>query len=275
MARHETLALLDKLFVVMGVVNVTPDSFFDGGSHPSAESAVDHALKLFSEGADVLDIGGESTRPGALPVDTEEEWRRVGPVIESLAKQTKAVLSIDTTKSEIARRALDSGAHWVNDISAGRFDTGMASFTAQRGCPVILMHSRKTPGTMQQQPHYDDVVAEVEEELLQNVIHFTAAGVLRENIMLDPGIGFAKSAEDNFELLHKLSRLIGLGFPLLVGLSRKSFIGVVTGKSADNRLAGSIAGIVCAFERGARIFRVHDVAESVDALAVAAAVATA
>jgi dihydropteroate synthase len=269
--RHASLSVLDKPYVVMGVINVTPDSFYDGGRFGSVQAAVDHGLRLLDEGADVLDIGGESTRPGALPVAADDEKSRVVPVIEAILRQHNALISIDTSKALVASAALDAGAQWVNDISAGRFDTGMPQLAGERQCPLVLMHSRGTPGTMQQNPHYNDVVAEVRQELLASVETFAARGVRRENMILDPGIGFAKRLEDNVELLRHLEALTGLGFPILIGTSRKSFIGALTGKAAPDRLSGSIASVVVAFEHGAKIFRVHDVAATVDALAVAQA----
>jgi dihydropteroate synthase len=260
--------LLQKSFVVMGVVNVTPDSFFDGGKYASAESAVAHGCALARDGADILDIGGESTRPGAKPVDAEEECRRIVPVVEALARTAGVPVSVDTTKSVVAARAFAAGATWLNDISAGRFDAAMPRFAAQSGCPVVLMHSRETPATMQAGPHYGDVVAEVKKELLERAAVFTGAGVREENIIIDPGIGFAKRPIDNLALLRRLGELSGLGYPVCVGLSRKSFVGRVTGREAEGRLAGSLAALAVAWQAGARLFRVHDVRESLDALKV-------
>ncbi|MBD3239658.1 MAG: dihydropteroate synthase [Chitinivibrionales bacterium] len=252
----------------MGIVNVTPDSFFDGGRHDSTESAVEHALRLVDEGADILDIGGESTRPGAAAVAADEETRRVVSVVERLAGRVTVPISVDTTKADVARRALDAGASWINDVSAGRFDTAMAPLAAQRSCPVVLMHSRETPRTMQQAPSYDDVLGEVETELLASVDMFIRQGVARENVVLDPGIGFAKRIEDNLVLLNRLDRLCNLGYPLLVGTSRKSFIGHLTGRPVQERLYGSLGSVAAAYARGARLFRVHDVAPTVDMLKV-------
>ena len=252
----------------MGVLNVTPDSFFDGGRHATAESAIEHGRSLVAEGADILDIGGESTRPAARPVDAVEECSRIIGVITALAREFPVPLSVDTTKVAVARRALDAGAAIVNDISGGRFDGGMPAFIARRQCPVIVMHSRETPATMQQQPFYADVVAEVKQELLCRVAAFRDAGVAPENIILDPGIGFAKRFEDNCVLLRRLSEIVALGHVVCVGTSRKSFIGRITGREAQDRLAGSIASIAPAFYAGARIFRVHDVAQTKDALKV-------
>ena len=269
---HPSLSILQKPFTIMGIVNVTPDSFFDNGAHASVESAIAHGLKLVADGADVLDIGGESTRPGAAAVDATEEIRRVVLVIRGLAARTSIPISIDTTKAAVAAAALDAGAVWVNDISAGRMDGDMVELVAHRQCPVVFMHSRKTPSTMQVQPAYDDVVKEVCDELLDRVNLFIRAGVLNENIIIDPGIGFAKRFEDNIVLLQKIDKILKLGFPLLLGTSRKSFIGTITGKSVENRLAGSLATVAHAFLSGVRFFRVHDVAETVDLLKVLAAI---
>jgi dihydropteroate synthase len=252
----------------MGILNVTPDSFFDGGRHATAKAAIEHGRSLIGEGADILDIGGESTRPGARPVDAEEECGRIIPVITALARESSVPISVDTTKSAVARRALDAGASIVNDISGGRFDRDMAALAAKRQCPVIVMHSRETPATMQDQPCYTDVVAEVKQELLACACAFAEAGVRRENIILDPGIGFAKRLSDNCILLRRLGEIVSLGYAVCVGTSRKSFIGRITDREASDRLAGSLASLAPAFYAGARIFRVHDVSQTKDALKV-------
>jgi dihydropteroate synthase len=266
--------ILKKPFAVMGIVNVTPDSFFDGGRSFSPESAVDHGMSLVGDGADILDIGGESTRPGAPPVPCDEECRRVLPVIRELARKTGVPLSVDTTKAAVAQAALDAGACWINDISAGRFDPAMPAVVARNKCPVILMHSRKTPATMQQEPHYNDVLAEVKSELRAAVHSFRTAGAATDSIILDPGIGFAKRLEDNLALLGHLEDIVALGHPVCVGASRKSFIGRVTGAEAGDRLAGSLAAVAASFYGGATLFRVHDVKETVDMLKVLAAIQT-
>jgi dihydropteroate synthase len=266
--------ILAKPFAIMGIVNVTPDSFYDGGEHVSPDTAIAHAKKLFADGADVLDIGGESSRPGAQPVSADDECRRILPVIECAARELLAPVSVDTTKADVARRALDSGASWINDISAGRHDAGMAALAAQRQCPVILMHSRGTPRTMQQNPRYADVVAEVRAELAERIEAFVNAGVARERIVADPGIGFAKRPIDNAVILRRIGELAALG-PLLVGTSRKSFIGHITGRAAPaRRLAGSLGSVAWAFLSGVRFFRVHDVAETRDVLLVLQALRT-
>lgn len=267
-SRHSTLRILDRPFALMGVVNTTPDSFFDGGRHVGAEAGIEHGLRLIEEGADILDVGGESTRPGAEAVSVEEECSRVIPVIEGLSAQVNTPISVDTTKAQVARRALESGASWINDIGAGRFDRTMPEVAAHHGCPIVLMHSRATPRTMQQRPAYGDVVAEVRAELQAAVELFVAQGVRRENIVLDPGIGFAKRLEDNLALIAGLGQLAAGGLPLLVGTSRKSFIGTITGREVDQRLYGTLGSVAAAFVKGGRFFRVHDVAATADMLKV-------
>lgn len=267
--------LLARPFAVMGIVNVTPDSFYDGGRYADAALAVEHACALAAEGASILDIGGESTRPGAAPVSAEEECRRVLPVIEAVVRKTGVPVSVDTAKSAVALRAFEAGATWLNDVSAGRFDPALPGIAAAGGCPVVLMHSRETPATMQARPFYADVVAQVKQELLARVSVFTAAGVHKDDIVLDPGIGFAKRLEDNLVLLRRLGDLVALGYPVCVGASRKSFVGAITGRDKDGRLAGSLAAVAPAWYAGARLFRVHDVKETLDVLKVLDAVARA
>jgi len=259
-------------FSIMGIVNVTPDSFFDGGAYFSAQKAIDHAASLEQQGAHILDIGGQSTRPGAAAVSVEEECSRIIPVIETAVKKVKAPISVDTFSAEVARRALDSGASWINDISAGRFDADMPGLIARYHCPVILMHSRETPATMQRRPAYVDVVAEVKQELLERIAVFHAAGVAAGDIIIDPGIGFAKRLEDNIALLGHMEELSALGHLVCLGTSRKSFIGHIGGKDTAGRLAGSLASIAPAFLAGVRIFRVHDVAITVEYLRVLEAI---
>ena len=255
---------------VMGVVNVTPDSFSDGGEFFDADVAVAHGERLVAEGADILDVGGESTRPGAAPVEADEELRRVLPVIERLAG-AGAEISIDTTKATVARRALDAGAAIVNDVSAFRFDPELAPLVGEAGCDCCLMHMLGEPRTMQDDPRYDDVVADVKAFLEERMGFAVAQGVSEERIWLDPGIGFGKTLEHNLALVRRLDEIVALGRPVVIGTSRKSFLGKLTGRGEKERLPGTIATNVLALERGARIFRVHDVAEVADALAVAAA----
>jgi dihydropteroate synthase len=259
----------------MGVVNVTPDSFSDGGLFLDPEAAVEHGKALHAEGAAILDIGGESTRPGAAPVAADEELRRVLPVIEGLAL-TGAQLSIDTSKAGVARAAIKAGATLVNDVTALRGDGQMAELVAGAGVDCCLMHMLGEPRTMQLDPQYDDVVAEVKAFLEERLAFAVGRGIAEERIMLDPGIGFGKTAQQNLELLRRLDELVAIGRPIVIGTSRKSFLGRIVGRSDPaDRLPGTIATNVLAYERGARVFRVHDVAPVHDALCVAAATVTA
>ena len=256
----------------MGVLNVTPDSFSDGGRFLDAEAAVAHGLAMAADGADILDVGGESTRPGAEPVAPQEQIRRVVPAIEGLvARGVRAQISIDTTRRAVAEAAVAAGATFVNDVSAFRADPALAELVAEHGLDCCLSHMRGDPRTMQAQAVYDDVVAEVKAFLEERLRAATAAGIAEQRIRLDPGIGFAKTLEHNLELLRRLDELVALGRPVVVGTSRKSFLGRLTGRQADDRLAGTIATNVLAFERGAVVFRVHDVRPVADALAVTAA----
>ncbi len=253
----------------MGVVNVTPDSFSDGGAFDDAAAAIAHGHRLAAEGAAILDVGGESTRPGADPVPAAEEVRRVLPVVEGLARHAR--VSIDTMKLAVAQAAVDAGASYVNDVSAFRHDPELAAFVADRGLDCCLMHMLGEPRTMQRDPRYTDVVSEVKAFLYERMTAATAAGVAEERIQLDPGIGFGKTLEHNLELLRRLRELTDLGRPLVIGTSRKSFLGRLTGRDVTGRVHGTTATCVIALERGAQVFRVHDVAAVADALAVAAA----
>ena len=254
----------------MGVVNVTPDSFSDGGRFLDPGAAVEHGRRLAAEGAEMLDVGGESTRPGSAGVPAEEELRRVLPVVEELAAAGVTV-SIDTSKAAVADAALDAGAAYVNDVTAFRGDPDLAALVASRGVPCCLMHMLGTPRTMQDDPRYDDVVSEVKAFLEQRLAFAVAEGVAEERVMLDPGIGFGKTLDHNLELLARLDEIAALGRPVVVGVSRKSFLGRITGREAAERAVATAAANVLALERGASVFRVHDVAETRDALAVAAA----
>jgi dihydropteroate synthase len=259
-------------FLLMGVVNVTPDSFSDGGRFLDPSAAVAHGVRLAEEGAAILDIGGESTRPGADPVPAEEELRRVVPVVERLAAAgTGSQLSIDTSKAAVAGAALDAGASYVNDVTAFRGDPAIAGLVAERGVECCLMHMLGEPRTMQEDPRYDDVVSDVKAFLEQRLAFAVGEGVPEERVTLDPGIGFGKTLQQNLELLRRLDEIAAIGRPVLVGTSRKSFLGKLTGRDVDDRLAGTIATIVLAYARGASVFRVHDVAPVRDALTVAAA----
>jgi dihydropteroate synthase len=258
------------VFKIMGVVNVTPDSFSDGGLYLDAETAVSHGLALISEGASILDIGGESTRPGAEPVSADIELERVLPVIEGLAGASTQI-SVDTSKVSVAEAALKAGASLVNDVTAFRGDPAMASLVASSGASCCLMHMLGEPRTMQRDPQYEDVVSEVERFLAERVAFAIGEGVAEEQIMLDPGIGFGKTAEHNLELLRRLGEIVALGRPVVIGTSRKSFLGKITERKVDQRLPGTITTNVIAYLNGARVFRVHDVAPVADALRVAAA----
>lgn len=253
----------------MGVLNVTPDSFSDGGESFEFESAIRTAARLIEEGADIIDIGGESTRPGSESVSPDEELRRVIPVIEELVKRFTIPLSIDTCKSAVARRALEAGASIVNDISAGTFDPEMASVVSEFKAGVVLMHIKGTPRDMQKDPQYSDVVSEVRTYLKDAAQNFERAGVSRDRILVDPGIGFGKKLEHNLDLIGRLSEFQGIGAGVMYGPSRKSFIGMLTGKEVKQRLEGTIAAVVAGALHGADIVRVHDVAQIVDALKVA------
>jgi dihydropteroate synthase len=259
----------------MGVVNATPDSFSDGGLYLAPDAAIAHGLELESSGAAILDVGGESTRPGAAPVGAEEELSRVMPVIEGLvAKRTGAQISIDTSKAAVAEAALAAGATLVNDVTAFRRDAEMAALVASSGADCCLLHMLGDPRTMQIDPRYEDVVAEVKSFLEERMAFAIAQGVHEERIMLDPGIGFGKTVDHNLELLQRLHELVALGRPVAVGTSRKGFIGKLTGREVGERLPGTIATNVIAYERGARVFRVHDVRPVHEALSVAAATVT-
>jgi dihydropteroate synthase len=258
---------------VLGIVNVTPDSFSDGGEHATLEAAVAHGLQLAEEGADALDIGGESTRPGAADIPAEEELRRVIPVIERLAQQTALPISVDTSKPEVMRAAVAAGAGMINDVYGLRRD-GALDTAATLGVPVVLMHMLGEPRSMQDTPQYEDVVAEVHRFLAERIFAAEMAGIARKNIVVDPGFGFGKTAAHNLLLLAQLERFSELGVPVLAGLSRKKTIGDLTGRDEPHaRIHGSVAAALIAAQRGALLLRVHDVAATVDALKVWNAVA--
>jgi dihydropteroate synthase len=251
----------------MGIVNVTPDSFSDGGRYLAPDRAVAHARELAAEGAELLDVGGESTRPGAREVSAEEELERVRPVLEGI-RDLDAALSIDTSKAAVAEAALDAGAEIVNDVTALRHDPAMAGLCAERGGRVVLMHMQGTPRTMQENPTYDDVVEDVKAFLAERISYAVGEGIAEERIWVDPGIGFGKTVDHNLELLRRLGELRELGRPVVVGTSRKRFIGELTGREVDDRLGGTIASNVLAMRAGADVLRVHDVAEVRQALRV-------
>ena len=260
---------------VMGIVNVTPDSFSDGGEHATLEAAVAHALRLAEEGADVLDIGGESSRPGAEDVPLDEELRRVIPVIARLAEETTLPISIDTSKPEVMRAAVAAGAGMINDVYALRRD-GALDAAADLGVPVVLMHMQGEPRTMQAAPDYDDVVADVHRFLAERIFAAEMSGIPKKKILVDPGFGFGKTTAHNLALLAQLERFTDLGVPVLAGLSRKRSIGELTGRDDPHaRVHGSLAAHLIAAQRGAKLLRVHDVAATVDALKVWNALAAA
>ena len=257
---------LGRFPLVMGIVNVTPDSFSDGGSFLATDSAVEHALKLGEDGADILDIGGESTRPGSEPVSLDEELRRVVGVISKLRSQTDRLISIDTTKAEVARQSLLAGADIVNDISGLTFEPEIIDVCGEFNCGVICMHILGTPQTMQNEPVYGDVVSEVREFLSARLTHLESRGIARERVVTDPGIGFGKTAQHNVELLSNIADLRSLGRPVLIGHSRKRFLSKVLGRAVEERLAGTIGVAIAAASQSADILRVHDVRETKDAL---------
>lgn len=260
--------------LVMGILNVTPDSFSDGGHFLAVDHAVGYAMKMVEEGADIIDVGGESTRPGAEPTSAAEEIQRVVPVIELIRKQSPVPLSVDTYKAEVARAAVAAGADLINDISALRMDDQMAAVAGESGVPVVLMHMQGTPRTMQQNPSYNDCVEEVATFFSERMSYAVSRGIERHKLILDPGIGFGKRLEDNLALLKHLNRFTAFGLPILVGASRKSFITKVSGieRPASERLGGSLAAAVLAVVHGANIVRVHDVPQTVEAVRIAQAI---
>lgn len=260
--------------IIFGILNVTPDSFSDGGDYFDQEAALARAMDMLDEGAHVIDVGGESTRPGSDPVSPEEEVRRIVPVIRDiLAERPDTLISVDTYRAATAEAAVEAGARIVNDVTALRGDPRMASLVAEAGCPVVLMHMLGEPKTMQTNPRYENVVREVRDFLAERAECAEKAGADPQNVILDPGIGFGKTLEHNLSLLHDLDAVVGLGFPVLVGTSRKRFLEKITGiVTASERVAATVATTVLAYERGATLFRVHDVRANADALAVADAV---
>jgi dihydropteroate synthase len=247
---------------IMGILNVTPDSFSDGGRFFSLEQATDQGMRMVDEGADIIDVGGESTRPGSDPVGLDEELSRVIPVIEALAKKNNIPISIDTYKAKVAQRALDAGAEMINDISALRFDPRMKEIASEYKVPLALMHILGTPKNMQKDPFYQDVIAEIKDYLQESIQMAEDAGIEKSRLIIDPGIGFGKRLEDNLNILKNLKRFSILGCPILVGCSRKTFIGKILDLPMDERLEGSLAALAVAVVNGANLVRVHDVKES-------------
>jgi len=256
----------------MGILNVTPDSFSDGNLYFDRDKAVKHGLDLVKKGADILDVGGESSRPGSDPIPVEEELRRILPVISELRENSDILLSVDTTKAEVARRALDAGADIINDISSLQFDADMLPLAAEREAPVILMHMKGDPKTMQENPFYENLLAEVKSFFQERIDMAVSSGIKREKILIDPGIGFGKNFSDNLSLIRNLRYFKDLGRPLLVGLSRKSFIGKIVDQPPQDRLEGSLSAVVLSVSHGAHLVRVHDVAATKKAILVADAI---
>lgn len=260
---------------VMGILNVTPDSFFDGGKYPKAEKARERALEMIRQGADVIDVGGESTRPGAQPVSVEEELRRVLPALQKIRKATSTPLSLDTSKAAVLEMALDIKAvDLLNDVTALRGDPEMVGVAAEAGIPVLLMHLRGTPATMQENPVYGDVVEEIIAFFKERIDFAASHGVAEEKIMLDPGIGFGKTLEHNLEILSRLDEICAMGYPVVIGPSRKSFIGAALGNLQEDRLVGTVTAVTAAILKGVKGIRVHDVKEMKQAATIAEKIKT-
>jgi len=258
--------------VVMGVLNVTPDSFYDGGRYGAREQAVERAWRMVEEGAAILDVGGESSRPGSDPVPASVQKERILPVIQAVRERWEGWISVDTCSSEVARAAVDQGADMINDISAGRLDPDIKEVAAELGVPCILMHMKGTPRTMQEEPVYGDVVAEIIEHLAERIAVWEDAGVARENILVDPGIGFGKTVDHNLLILKRLSELEVLGSPIVLGTSRKAFVGALLDRDLEGRLVGSLATVAIGAWNGADILRVHDVQETREVLTIVRAI---
>ena len=252
----------DKQPLIMGILNVTPDSFTDGGKFLDINTAVDHAIDMIADGADIIDIGGESTRPFSDPVSEEEELSRVISVIQKLREKTDTIISIDTTKSSVADKACSVGADIVNDISGLSFDSNMVNTVIKHDCPVVLMHIIGNPKTMQENPSYNDLISDITNHLLDRANFALKKGVKKHNIILDPGIGFGKTIDNNFNIINNIDKLNDLGYPILIGASRKSFIGKTLNVDENNRIEGTIASNIIALDRGCKIFRVHDIIEA-------------
>lgn len=261
-----------KVPMIVGILNITPDSFSDGGRFNSVTSGVDRAIQMVQQGADIIDVGGESTRPGAPPVGVDEELERVIPIIEAISSRSDVLISIDTQKSEVALKAMDKGAHIINDVSAGIADEKMLSVVAETGAVFVMMHMRGTPENMQDDPSYENVVHEVVEYFKNRLQYADTQGVRKDSIILDPGVGFGKRLEDNLELLANVHAFHELECPLLIGASRKSFIGNIDGSEVNERIGGSLAAVLHAYQQGVQIFRVHDVKETRQALNIFTAI---
>ena len=266
---NDWLASKEKESLIMGILNVTPDSFSDGGLYFDTQKAINHALSMIEDGADIIDIGGESTRPFSDPVSVDDELLRVIPVVKELRKRTDTVISIDTTKSTVAKEACLVGADIINDISGMLFDAEMIDVAKDIGCPVVLMHIKGNPKTMQENPTYDNVVSEIKCHLLDRIDYVIENGIDRKNIILDPGIGFGKTIENNFEILNRLDELTSIEYPFLIGVSNKSFIGKTLNINENDRLQGTIVANTIALQKGCKIFRVHNVKEAKRCLLIA------
>ena len=268
-AFNNWLVKSEKPYLIMGILNVTPDSFSDGGQFLKVENAFTHSVKMIEEGADIIDIGGESTKPFAEPVSTDEELSRVIPVIEKIRSEYDILISIDTTKSKVAEEAITAGANIINDVSAMEIDENMLQIAKNYNSPIIMMHMKGIPKNMQNNPTYDYLITEIKDYLSSRVKCAINAGIDKKNIIIDPGIGFGKSVEHNFEIINNLDSFVDLGFPVLLGASRKSFIGLTLDVEEKDRLEGSIAANVIGLQKGAKIFRVHDVLAAKKSLIIA------
>ena len=268
-AFNNWLVKSEKPYLIMGILNVTPDSFSDGGQFLKVENAFTHSVKMIEEGADIIDIGGESTKPFADPVSTDEELSRVIPVIEKIRSEYDILISIDTTKSKVAEEAITAGANIINDVSAMEIDENMLQIAKNYNSPIIMMHMKGIPKNMQNNPTYDHLITEIKDYLSSRVKCAINAGIDKKNIIIDPGIGFGKSVEHNFEIINNLDSFVDLGFPVLLGASRKSFIGLTLNVEEKDRLEGSIAANVIGLQKGAKIFRVHDVLAAKKSLIIA------
>ena len=266
---NDWLLSIEKQSLIMGILNVTPDSFSDGGKYLEKNNAINHALAMIDNGADIIDVGGESTRPFSDPVSLDEEISRVIPVIEGIRKESDVCISIDTTKSEVATAALNSGASLINDVSAMEVDPLMVDVALKFDCPIIIMHMKGTPKSMQDNPQYESLISDIKDYLQERVDFIVSKGINSKKIVIDPGIGFGKTVENNFEIINNLNHFTKMGFPVMLGASRKSFIGISLDLPEEDRLEGSLAANIIGLQNGAKIFRVHDVAETNKAFVIA------
>ena len=266
---NDWLLSIEKQSLIMGILNVTPDSFSDGGKYLEKNNAINHALAMIDNGADIIDVGGESTRPFSDPVSLDEEISRVIPVIEGIRKESDVCISIDTTKSEVATAALNSGASLINDVSAMEVDPLMIDVALKFDCPIIIMHMKGTPKSMQDNPQYESLISDIKDYLQERVDFIVSKGINSKKIVIDPGIGFGKTVENNFEIINNLNHFTKMGLPVMLGASRKSFIGISLDLPEEDRLEGSLAANIIGLQNGAKIFRVHDVTETNKAFVIA------